>query len=156
LNQTFLTTVYSSTDMYCYCHVFMVMTNNNGFLIGFINTLFYSPSSSQSIAITHTKWLPRTRFILVWTTTDLNYGRLPSDLNGLLYSISISKEMFVDHLYPRKCVGFQESISVETCFIFLSQEMCSITNWFPRIHLYRNVFVTSSLAMGLHIILSLK
>jgi hypothetical protein len=31
--------------------------------------------------------------------------------------------------------------------------MCSITNIFPRIHLYGNVFVTHVLAMGLHVTL---
>jgi hypothetical protein len=37
----------------------------------------------------------------------------------LLHSVSVSKEMFVDHSCPGKCVpyqvGFQESISTETC-----------------------------------------
>jgi hypothetical protein len=44
--------------------------------------------------------------------------RLHSDLNGLLYSVSVSKDMFVDHSYPRKRVllrvGFQESVSMQT------------------------------------------
>jgi hypothetical protein len=100
----------------------------------------------------------------------------------LLYSVSVSKEMFVDHSYPRKRVpqriGFQDSISMETC---------SATNWFPRLHLHGNVFrnelvsktpsprkrvsqrigfqdsismetcfPTRSLAMGLHVTLTLK
>jgi hypothetical protein len=30
-------------------------------------------------------------------------------------------------------------------------ETCSITSWFPRVHLYGNVFVTRSIAMGLHV-----
>jgi hypothetical protein len=60
---------------------------------------------------------------------------LHSDLNGLLCSVSVSKEMFVVHSYPRKRllisqrrVGSQESISTETClslvplqWIYMSQ-----------------------------------
>jgi hypothetical protein len=44
---------------------------------------------------------------------------LNSDLNGLLYNISVYKEMFADHSYPWKYVlwrvSFQESICTETC-----------------------------------------
>jgi hypothetical protein len=39
-------------------------------------------------------------------------------VNSILYSsysASLSKEMFVDHSYPWKRVGFQESVSMETC-----------------------------------------
>jgi hypothetical protein len=41
-----------------------------------------------------------------------------SELNSvlLLNSVSVSKEMFVEHSYPRKhCLGFQESTSMKTC-----------------------------------------
>jgi hypothetical protein len=65
---------------------------------------------------------PFRRFILIWTTSYIAYQ------------------------YPRKRrlilqrrIGFQLSIPVETSFIFESQEPCSVTNWFPRIHLYGNV-----------------
>jgi hypothetical protein len=57
---------------------------------------------------------------------------------------------YIAYQYPRKCrlipqrhVGFQESNSVETTFIFVSQETCCVTSWFPRINLYGNVFVNS-------------
>jgi hypothetical protein len=42
-------------------------------------------------------------------------------------------------------------ISVEASFIFISQETCSLTSWFPGTHLYGSVFITRSLAMGLHV-----
>jgi hypothetical protein len=51
--------------------------------------------------------------------TSLQTGLTPFGCLLLLYSVWVSKEMFVDHSYPRKRVpqrvGFQESISVETC-----------------------------------------
>jgi hypothetical protein len=47
-------------------------------------------------------------------------GWLHSDLNGLLYSVSVSKQMFFDHSYPWKRVpwgvGFQKPITTETCY----------------------------------------
>jgi hypothetical protein len=52
--------------------------------------------------------------VFCWFATELH-----SYLNGLLYSASVSKEMFVDHSYPRKRVpyrvGFQESTPMERC-----------------------------------------
>jgi hypothetical protein len=58
----------------------------------------------QSLLITincnKNKWLPRTRSIMVSLYSALNCDWLHSHLNGLLYSVSISTEMSVDHSYP--------------------------------------------------------
>jgi hypothetical protein len=63
----------------------------------------------------------------------------------LLYSISVSKETPVDHLYPyprkrmfitQRRIGFQESISMET------PVDDSATCLFPRIYLHGNVFIS--------------
>jgi hypothetical protein len=63
----------------------------------------------------------------------LDMGCLHSDLSGILCSVSISKEIPVEHLHTRKrSLGFQESTSMET-----------------RLS-------TRSLAMGLHITLYLR
>jgi hypothetical protein len=54
-----------------------------------------------------------------FTVSDLRLPWLGSDLNGHLYSVSVSREMFVDHSFGRKRVpyrvGLPESISMETC-----------------------------------------
>jgi hypothetical protein len=64
-----------------------------------------------------------TCFIRIWTASYIAYQYSRNHL-----------------LTPQQCVGFQESISVETLFIFISQETCSVTSWFPRIYLCRNTF----------------
>jgi hypothetical protein len=63
----------------------------------------------------------------------------------LIWTASYS---YIAYPYPRKSlvvpqrrIGFQEYISVETPFIFISQETCSLTSWFPRIHLHGNMFI---------------
>jgi hypothetical protein len=81
-------------------------------------------------------------------SSDLNYNRLLSDLNGLLYSVTVPTETPVA---PTATCRFPGIYLRETTFLFLSQETCSVASWFPRIHLYGNVFVTRSLATGLHV-----
>jgi hypothetical protein len=73
-------------------------------------------------------------FILIWNATYIVYEYPRKRL-----------------LIPQRRVGFQEYISMETSFSFISQEKCFVTSWFPRIHLHGKVFVTRSLPMGLHV-----
>jgi hypothetical protein len=71
--------------------------------------------------------------ILIWTTTDflfatvLNFDWLGSYLNGRLYSVPVSKEMFVDHSFTWKRVTYridlQESTSIKTCLSMPSLAM---------------------------------
>jgi hypothetical protein len=51
-------------------------------------------------------------------------------------------------LIPQQRAGFQESISVETSFIFVSQETCSVTSYFPRTHLHGNVVFSAFRSNG--------
>jgi hypothetical protein len=69
----------------------------------------------------------------------VNYACLNSDLQmpSIAYQYPWKRL-----LIPQQRVGFQESISVETSFIFVSQETCSVIIWFPKIHFYGNMFVT--------------
>jgi hypothetical protein len=64
--------------------------------------------------------------ILAWTMINLNYNWfliydwLHSDLKSLLYSVSVSKEMFADHLYPQnafhnKLVYKNQSLQKSVC-----------------------------------------
>jgi hypothetical protein len=89
--------------------------------------------------------------ILVSLYSDLNYDCLELQL------ILILTASYITYQYPWKCqlipqqyVGFQESSSMETSFIFVSHKKCSVKSCFPKIHFYGNVLVLFSLAMGLH------
>jgi hypothetical protein len=70
--------------------------------------------------------------VLIWTTTD----------SILIWTASYTAYPYLRKrlLIPQRRVGFQESVSVETAFIFVSQEKCYVTHWFPRIRLRGNIF----------------
>jgi hypothetical protein len=84
-------------------------------MIGFNDTSMYNLSESQWITITHNKWLPKTRSILngLWLSRDLRLSSptltdsLGSYMNGRLYSVSVSKEIFVEYLFTRKSVSYR-------------------------------------------------
>jgi hypothetical protein len=109
----------------------MGMTNSNGFWIGW-SDLLITPLQSLVITINYSNSQEKTGSILVSLCSALNYDFI------LIWTAS-----YIAFQYPRKRllipqwrVGFQESISVEPSFIFVSQETCSVTSWFPRIRLY--------------------
>jgi hypothetical protein len=88
------------------CQFRLSTTNHTLLLIAPATTAVYSLERSYA-------WQP--------PSLSLLYFWPHSDLNDLLYSVYVSKEMFVDHSYPWKCVlqrvSFQESISMETCLL---------------------------------------
>jgi hypothetical protein len=51
--------------------------------------------------------------------------------------------MFVECLFTRKRVSYRVGLQESTSYIFVPQETCSVTTWFPTINLYGNVFVNS-------------
>jgi hypothetical protein len=58
-----------------YCHVFIVLTNNNGFSIGWLDLV----TPSFTISLDHNQWLPRNHSIPCWTTTVLNDNLLTNE-----------------------------------------------------------------------------
>jgi hypothetical protein len=112
-------------------------------MIGFID---YSLQSLVN-TIAHNIRLPRNRSILSGSILVSLYSDLNYDWDFMLFWTA----SYIAYQYPRKCSLITHIHGNPACWSLVSMEMCSLTIWFPRIHLYGNVFVTRSLAMGLHV-----